>query len=198
MRGAKAMKHLWLTVIAGVGLAGLASAFERVNLSGTWVLDPAHSEIVNKHAAIRKLEVTSNRGYGAEGNKGGSPPEDSFMHPAEIFTLSILQTNGELQTIRQYPMEGQTREVIQKFALDGSQCLNIASDGLGEFVSRTNWKNDKLVNSGTQTITNGGQRIEISVAEEYSISKDRKKLTIKTTSITAEGITNLKQVFNKQ
>jgi hypothetical protein len=68
---------------------------------------------------------------------------------------------------------------------------------MGEFVSRTNWKNGKLIISGTQTITQGGQSIEISVTEEYSISKDGKKLTIKTTSITGEGITTLKQAFNK-
>jgi hypothetical protein len=198
MQETTAMKHPWLIVIAGVSLAGAAMASEMVvNFSGTWVLDPAHSELVNKRADIRKLDVTTNRGYSVGGNEGSSRPEELSMHPAEILTLSILQTDSEMQTMRQFTTEGQAQAVAQKFALDGSQCLNVASDGMGEFVSRTNWKNGKLIISGTQTITQGGQSIEISVTEEYSISKDGKKLTIKTTSITGEGITTLKQAFNK-
>ena len=199
MQETTAMKHPWLIVIGGASLAGAAMASEKVvNFSGTWVLDPAHSELVSKSADIRKLDVATNRGYSVGGNEGGIPHEELSMHPTEILTLSILQTDGEMQTMRKFTREGQAQAVAQKFALDGSQCLNVASDGMGEFVSRTNWKNGKLIISGTQTITQQRQSIEISVTEEYSISKDGKKLTIKTTSITGEGITALKQVFNKQ
>ena len=193
------MKLPWLMAMAGVIWAGAAMTSEKVvDLSGTWALDPVHSEIVNKRPDIRKLEVTTNRGYSVGGNEGGNPSEGLSMHPTETVRLSILQTEGEVQIVRQFARAGQAQAVTQKFALDGSQCLNVASDGLGEFVSRTNWKKDKLINSGTQTITEGSRRIEISVTEEYSISKDGKKLTIKTTSINSEGITTLKQVFNKQ
>jgi hypothetical protein len=193
------MRPPWLIAIIGIIWAGAAMASGKVvDLSGIWVLDPAHSELVNKRSDIRKVDVTTNRGgYPVGGNRESSPGELS-MHPTEIVRLSILQNEGEVQTDRQFTRDGQAQAIRQKFALDGSQCFNVASDGLGEFASRTNWKNDKMVNSGTQTITVGGRRTEISVTEEYSISKDRKKLTIKTTSITSQGITTLKQVFNRQ
>ena len=193
------MTPLRAIVIAVVGLIVAAMASEKmVNFSGAWVLDLAHSELVKKSPDIRKVGVQTNRGYSVGGNEHRGPAEDLYMHPMEKITLSILQTDNEIQTNRQFTDYGQAQAVRQKFALDGSQCLNVASDGLGEFASRTNWKNDRLINSGTQTITQGGQRIEISVTEEYSISKDGKKLTIKTTSINPEGITTLKQVFNRQ
>ena len=192
------MKLHWLIAMAGVIWAGAAMASEKVvDLSGAWVLDLAHSEIVNKRPDIRKVDATTSRGYRVGGNEGGSSTEE-FMHPTETVRLSIQQTEGEVQTMRQFTRAGQAQAVTQKFALDGSQCLNVASDGLGEFVSRTNWKNEKMINSGTQTITVGSRRTEISVTEEYAISKDGKKLTIKTTSINPEGITKLKQLFNRQ
>ena len=193
------MRFPWFIAIAGMIWAGAAMAAEKVaDLSGTWVLDPAHSEIVNKRPDIRKVDVTTNRGYQVGGNERENPPEELSMRPTETVRLSILQTEGEVQTMRQFTRDGKAQAVTQKFALDGSQCLNVASDGLGEFESRTNWKNEKMINSGTETIRVGERKTEISVTEEYAISKDRKKLTIKTTSFTPQEITTLKQVFNRQ
>ena len=80
-------------------------------------------------------------------------------------------------------------------AADASISPQTAKANLNRRISR---KDDKLINSGTRTIATRQQRIEISVTEEYSISKDGKKLTIKTRSITPRGVTMVKQVFNKR
>ncbi len=78
---------------------------------------------------------------------------------------------------------------------DQLQCLNLASDGRGEIESRTYRQGKRLMNSGTETITVRDPRTEISMKEEYSISKDGKKLSIKTTRTTPHGVIMLKQVF---
>jgi len=173
---------------------------EIVNLSGTWILDPSHSKMEHTPPGTHKLKISIGGGYpgSPDENDGNNFPEEPPGGRIENLTLLIVQTNSEVQTMRQFTIDGLQQAVPQKFALDGSQCINLASDGRGEFVSRTAWKNDKLINSGAQTITMPGQRIEISLKEEYSISKNGKRLTIQTMSATPRGVTTQKQVFNKR
>jgi hypothetical protein len=85
--------------------------------------------------------------------------------------------------------------VTQEFTFDGGRCLNVASDGRGEFASRSEWKKGKLLNSGTQTIADGAAREEHNVREEFSLSRNRKTLTVKTLIATPRGLVKLKQVF---
>ncbi len=186
----------------------MPAAEKEASLSGTWVLDVAHSKSSHTDPGIRKINVISTRGGvtlgGGEDPNGGNnddgnvtPGESPAGGYIENLTLLIVQTDRELQVTRRFISAGQERTIPQKFALDGSQCLNLASDGRGEFESRTNWQGGKLINSGTETITIREPRAEISLKEEYSISKNGEKLTIKTTSTTPRGVTTLKQVFNK-
>jgi len=112
--------------------------------------------------------------------------------------LRIVQTENEVQTTRSYTVNGEEKTVSQKFTLDGSQNTNPASNGGGEFKSSSVWKNDRLTNSGTQTVTMRDQSYNMTVKEEYSLSNDGKTLTIKTTRTTQRGETNSKQVFRKQ
>jgi hypothetical protein len=113
-------------------------------------------------------------------------------------TLLIVQTENEVQATRNFTVNGKEQAIAQTFALDGSQSSNPASNGRGEFVSRSTWKNDKLINLGTQTTTLRDQTYDITVKEEYSISKDGRTLTIKTSRTTPRGGTSSKQVFNKR
>ena len=134
---------------------------------------------------------------GRDGNDGGNGegmPGDSIKD----LTLRIVQSDNEVQTTRSYTVNGEDKTVSQKFALDGSQNTNPASNGRGEFKSTSIWKNDRLTNTGTQTMTMRDQSYDITLKEEYSLSKDGKTLTIKTTRTTPRGETNNKQVFRKQ
>jgi hypothetical protein len=194
-----------LAVMAGLILTVVAPALGKVvDLSGTWVFDPAHSSLRFTSEEPQKITVDTSgikggRIYSENSdvqNSGGSS-EESPGERVEKAVLLINQIDNELQITRQITIGGKAQTVIQRFMLDGSQCLNVASDGRGEFVSRSDWKNGSLINTGTQTRTDRGQRTEISILEEYSISKDRTKLTVKTKSVTPRGVTTQNQVFRK-
>jgi hypothetical protein len=201
------MRNLWLIIIAGVSLAGAKPAAEKVvSLSGAWIIDPDQSESKHTSSEIPKISVSGSRDISRgsieypdspSGYDGNGSPEESPARQMRDLTLLIVEADGELQVTRKFTAYGKERTVPQKFALDGSQCINLASDGRGGFISRTRWQNNTLVNSGTQTTTIQDQRTEISLTEEYAISKNGKKLTLKTMSITPRGVTMVKQVFNK-
>jgi hypothetical protein len=101
-----------------------------------------------------------------------------------------------VQTTRTFAVNGEGQTIAQRFTLDGSENTNPASNGRGEFVSTSTLKNGKLINSGSQT--SDAQDYKTAVTEEYSVSKDGKTLTIKTTRTTSRGQMSSKLVFNKQ
>ena len=113
-------------------------------------------------------------------------------------TMEIVQTENDVQATRKFTISGEDQTVTQKFLLDGSETRNPGSNGRGEFVSTSTWKNGKLVNSGTQNSSTSGQSYSTQVKEEYSLSKDGKVLTLKTTRISNRGTETSKQVFNRQ
>jgi len=133
-------------------------------------------------------------GYPGDGSDGEGMPRGQMQN----LTLQIVQTENEVQTTRNFTVNGKEQTITQKFALDGSQNTNPSSNGRGEFVSTSTWKNNKLTNLGTQTVALQEQSNDTTLREEYSLSKDGKVLTIKTTRTTQRGSTNSKQVFNRQ
>jgi hypothetical protein len=88
--------------------------------------------------------------------------------------LLIIQTADEIQVRRKFTVAGNEQMIVQHFALNGSESRNPASSGQGEFVSSSTWENGGLVNWGQ--LTDLGR--SLTVREEYSISKDGKKLNI--------------------
>jgi hypothetical protein len=195
------MRNIWLIIIVAVILAGIARAAEKsVDFSGIWTLDPAHSKLWHTRPGLPKPKITigntrpDNRDTKDDGGFLNELPETRIQN----LTLTIAQTDGEVRTMRQFTIDGEKRSVVQKFLLDGSQCINVASNGQGEFVSRTRWSENKLISSGSQTTIVGEHTAEMPAEEEYSISGDGKKLTIETSIITPRGVTHLKHVFTKE
>jgi hypothetical protein len=134
---------------------------------------------------------------GGGGDDGGEFPGDGTPGgQIRNLTLEIVQKNDGVQTTRTFTVNGEDQTIAQRFTLDGSENTNPASNGRGEFVSTSTWKNGKLINSGSQT--SDAQDYKTAVMEEYSVSKDGKTLTIKTTKTTSRGEMSSKQVFNKQ
>ena len=136
-------------------------------------------------------------GYpGSPGSRGEDPgggiPGDRMQDPV----LHIVQTMWDVQVTRNFRADGEDRSITQKFTLDDLENTNPASDGRGAFVSRSSWKNNRLVNSGVQTSRDENDRID--VREEYSLSKDGKILTIMTTKTSPRGQMNSRQVFNRE
>ena len=124
--------------------------------------------------------------------------------------LVIVQTAKEMQITSKFrPPNGKEHTVIQKFSLDGSQDRNQVLSGHGEFISHSIWEKDKLIIVGKQ-VDRGAEMIE---REEYSLSRDGKKLSITTSAYYRANEVNdpdsfkgsdsrwdatIKQVFNRK
>lgn len=182
-------------------LVGTALAAEKnVDLSGTWILDPDKTQSNHTTPVLRKLTMVEN------GAPYPTPSEDTRREPSALFSaggmedlvVKIVQTDGEVKIERRFTAQGERKTIIQRLALDGSQCINPSPDGQGGFISRAAWKKKTLVNSGAATLEIMEQRTEINVTEEYSISGNGRNLTIKTMSAAPQGISTLKQVFRRE
>jgi hypothetical protein len=135
---------------------------------------------------------------GRDGDDGAGGGEGVPGERMQNMTLQIVQDDQEVQTTRKLTADGEDQAITQKFTLDGSENTNPASNGRGAYVSRSSWKNNKLVNSGSQTSDRRGESYSIDVREEYSISKDGKTLTIRTTRTSPRGEVTSRQVFERQ
>ncbi|MBN1567422.1 MAG: hypothetical protein JXA73_06220 [Acidobacteria bacterium] len=195
------MRNVALIIIVAANLAGILPAEDPVaDLNGTWILDAKKSQIKQTTPELRKIRITSGIGTVGRPNErdGNSPVAEPLIGQVANLTLKIIQTADSAQILRQFTADGRDQSVAQKFALDGSQCFNPASDGRGDFVSRSTWEKRRLINSGTETITAEGPRTEIYIKEEFSLSKNGKKLTLKTMRTTPRGVTTIKQVFIRE
>lgn len=194
MRLQSGMIRFYLCIFLAVSCIAFAATAEKsIDFSGTWIIDPTQTQVDHTTPEIRKFEV---HGVGVSENI----PKQAIIRGAfpvvwKTGTLQILQTTSEIQIIRRFPIDEQDRTIIQKFKFDESQCLNVSSNGLGEFVSRSHWKNNKLIHSGSHAIFQNEQHVESYVQEEYSLSKNGKKLTIKTTATGLNGVSTIKQVY---
>lgn len=177
-------KAIWAVALMALGTGTWAFGLdERVNLSGTWILDKEKSDPVGM------------RGFGprGRGREGGGPA------PANIdLTVVIEQGENELKVVRKIKLDERERSVEQRFTFDGQETVNPAAMGRGEMKSKTNWKKDKLLIEGFQTVSTPNGDFELGVKEEFSLSPDAQVLTIRTTRASARGENTSKQVFNKQ
>lgn len=180
-------------VSAAMALAAPA-AEKRADLGGNWALVPDRSEMEQVAPGIRNLHIDAGPITVVE----DAPPPLPDPSPAGFMSglhLEITQTEDRIRIVRRFTLDGERRTVTQEFAFDGGRCLNLASDGRGEYASRTEWKKGKLLTAGIQSISTGHGRVEHNVQEEFSLSRDRRTLTVKTLIATPEGLVKLKQVF---
>jgi hypothetical protein len=184
---------------ASIVTASLSAANNTVDFSGTWSIDSERSHQVVKRQPIfsrdgRKMSPReADPGIGWPGGTGPDghplpPNARSIKRYPEILSryldLLIVQTAKEVQITSKIrppngkfrPPNGKERTVIQKFSLDGSQDRNQVLSGQGEFISRCKWEKDSLVIQGKQV----DQGAEMIVREEYSLSRDGKELSIRT------------------
>lgn len=183
---------VWL-LSAALALAAPAGE-QRADLGGNWALVPDKGEMEQVAPGLRNLQTDDGRVTVVD----GAPPPLPDPSPAGFLSdlrLEITQSEDRIRIVRRYTLDGERKTVTQEFAFDGSRCLNPASDGRGEFASRSEWKKGNLLNAGIQTIATGHGRVEHNVREEFSLSRDRKTLTLKTLIATPQGIVKLKQVF---
>jgi len=216
-------KHLFYLYVALIVATGLALAAQNVNFSGKWVLDKSEPKFTPASTGGRSYGggfpgggfpgggfPGGRRMGGYPGGGGGYPggggagrypgsrtpsPELSGGDEQDL-TLNITQTENELKISRQWTQNDKPQTLEQTFTLDGKEIENPAPTG-GVIVTKSNWSKRTLVTEGTQQISMGDQEVDLKVKEEYSLSKDGKILTIKTTRKSERGQMQLKQTFKK-
>jgi hypothetical protein len=194
------MRRFCPAVVIAACLACAFAAGKKPDFSGDWVLDPDKTEIERSEPrGLPKLKVSVGvivvtPDEGKPKNLPPPPPEERMKN----LTLHIDQSGGAIRIQRTFLLDGETEIVDQTFNLDGSRDLNPGSDGQGEFVTHSSWEKNRLINDGIKTIRDQAATEEIYVKEEYSISKNGKKLTLKMRDISREGVVKIKQQFTRQ
>jgi len=191
------MKNFFPMIFLAANLTGVLAAEQKaLELSGFWILDPDKSRVEQTTPALPKIRITGAiTRTDSDATREDSPSLNNTLSQTHDLTLEIVHTAAEVRIVRRFTAAGQEYSIAQRFALDGSQCFNPASDGRGDFASRSEWKNGKLINTGTGTIVTDGPGTEVYIREEFTLSKNGKKLTIQTMYTTPQGITKLKQEF---
>ena len=196
------MKHPCLLITVLICFLYVSHAADPVaDFSGNWKLDPKSTKVDLAGPENGKLNLQTSGPVTVRESGDLAPPILPASPPLGRIAnlrLHIVHAGNEVQIERHFILDGEERSVLQKFSTDGSQCLNLSSDGTGEFVSRSSWKKNKLIHSGIQTLRMQHETVEAHVTEEYSISKNGEKLTFKTMSTMPQGSIKLKQEFRKQ
>jgi hypothetical protein len=197
-----------LFAVFGLCLGSVTWASQKVqkkaNFSGTWVLKKVKNSASpgsqpGRGGGMRRGGGYPGGGYpggrtgggggqgGGRQGGGGAGSIPGIGAPTEDSQLVIDHTDSALKVTHKSSSSEGGREYTETFLLDGSESVNPGFSGGGEMRSRTSWDNNKLVTLGTQQMSrSGGAASDVVIKQEFSLSKDGKTLTFKT-SRTANG-----------
>jgi len=192
----------------------------RADLSGTWKLDLAHSDLggsasggVGRGGRFPGAERGpglpgglpgggTRRGGGFPGGgipggagRRGGPGRGTDPILAIDLTLVIEQSADAVKVTRTFTADGGERRVVQTFPTDGSAATNPSASGRGQLRSSTSWKKGKLVNAGREDTWSTNR--STAVKEELSLSKNGRRLVVKTIRTTPRREFTTKHVFNR-
>jgi hypothetical protein len=135
-------------------------------------------------------------GFPGGGQRGGGPADPTVIEPQDL-VLDISQSPTAVKIERHWTRDGNARSLVQSFTPDGTENHNPADMGTGDLTSKTRWKKSTLVIEGKQPMPGRAKDTQMQLKQEYSLSKDGRALTVKTTRITPRGLFMTKQVFRK-
>jgi hypothetical protein len=169
----------FVKTLSGLSLIALAvvlvSAQEKVNFSGTWVLDKSQSD-------ISQLMGLS---------------DDPAKAQNASMTMVVEQQGSNLRVNRTLKAQGEERKEIHTYKIGGGETTNTGSRG-ETVVGRAFWEGDKL--AIVSTITRRGPLRDISAETRgvWSLSPDAKTLTISVLVNSPRWAQRGKAVFDKQ
>ncbi len=196
-------------LLCGSVIWAAGKADKKVNFSGNWMLEKSET---SRPAIGGGMMGRGGTGIGRggrpsggrypgggrqDGGRGGEPRGGEQFKDSE---LSIEQTEGEFR-IKHLAAAGEEgeREFAQIFRLDGSESVNPAAPGAAEIRSRTSWDKNKLVTLGELSLRSQNRAADAIVfKQEFSLSKDLKTLTVKTTRTRAGRTTTVKETFTRK
>ena len=171
------MKHAQVMIgtVAVLLLAvGVATAPAQPQLSGTWVLDRAQSQLPSH-----------------EGQNKPSP--DAQAPPPEV-KLRVEQQGNAVKVTRTMTMGTRERSMTDTYVADGSDQTHRGYRG-GNVVTRAAFEGDRLVVTVMQTRKSDQGERTMSQHSTWSVSPDGRLLTIDTTMQTPSGDRAMKTLY---
>jgi hypothetical protein len=166
-------------ILSGLSLVALAvvlvSAQEKVNFSGTWVLDKSQSDMSQLMGLSDDAEKTRNASM----------------------TMVVEQQGSNLRVNRTLKTQGEERKEIHRYQIGGGETTNTGSRG-ETVVGRAFWEGDKLVIVSTRTWRVLLKDVSAESRGVWSLSPDGKNLTIAAQINSPRGEQRGKVVFDKQ
>ena len=167
----KTLSGLSLVALAAV----LVSAQEKVNFSGTWVLDKSQSDVSQLMGLSDDPEKARNASM----------------------TMVVEQQGSNLRVNRILKTQGEERKEIHTYKIGGGETTNIGSRG-ETVVGRAFWEGDKLVIVSTRTWRVLLKDVSAESRGVWSLSPDGKNLTIAAQVNSPRGEQRGKVVFDKR
>jgi hypothetical protein len=205
-----------LLVVLGLCFGSVTWASEKVqkkaNFSGTWVLKKVKNSASPGSQPGRGGGMRRGGGFPGGGRTGGGGRQGGGRQggegtrsipgmgvPTQDSLLVIGHTDSALKVTHKSSSSEGGGEYTEIFLLDGTESVNPGFSGGGEMRSRTSWDNNKLVTLGTQQMSRSASAAsDVVIKQEFSLSKDGKTLTFKT-SRTANGRSaSLEETFDRQ
>jgi hypothetical protein len=167
----KTLSGLSLVTLAAV----LVSAQEKVDFSGTWVLDKSQSDV----SQFMDLSDDPEKARNAS------------------MTMVVDQQGSNLRVNRILKTQGGERKEIHTYKIGGGETTNTGSRG-ETVVGRAFWEGDKLVIVSTRTWRVLLKDVSAESRGVWSLSPDGKNLTIAAQVNSPRGEQRGKMVFDKQ
>ena len=144
----------------------VVAAQDKVEFSGTWIMNADKSEIP---------EMGGRGSRGGGGRRGGG---------ASDMIVKVEGNKMSVETTRK-DRDGADMTTVMKYTLDGKQCAN--ESGRGESVSTAKWSKDgKSLVIYTETYISFGDR-EMTIESEATWMFDKEMLKVKTVRTTQRG-----------
>jgi hypothetical protein len=168
------VQTLWGLSLVALSVV-LASAQEKVNFSGTWVLDKSQSDVSQLMGLSDDAEKVRNAGM----------------------TMVVDQHGSNLRVNRTLRTQSGERKEIHIYKIGGGQTTNTGARG-ETVVGRAFWEGDKLVIVSTRTWRVLLKDVSTESRGVWSLSPDGKSLTITAEVRGPHGDHRGKVVFDKQ
>jgi len=179
------MKKYFVVIVAMSFLGSLPLSIAAQNFSGSWVRDNAKSDPTPnaQYWLTRDPNSGGAGGGGGRGNAGGGgAPAAATTVQQDANTLTVTSPSG----------------AVQKYTLDGKPFSKPTDTGVAKATISATAQGDTLVITTTQPWGGMPGNASLEIKEVWSLSPDRKVLTVTTHRNTPALQTSFKTVYNKK
>lgn len=155
-----------------------AYSSDKVDFSGTWVLDKSKSEIPSQYKG------------GIAGKYGGEG-----MHIAT--QLEVKHAEPELKVSQVLEIEDQKKTLTSVYRTDGQETTNPGLLPNISIVSKASWDGNRLIIDSTRNVETRRRTGQVKSKQVWSLSSDGNTLSIEMTVMTPQGERTAKLSYHK-